>query len=206
VNRRRLALTQSSLRSIDLFAATSSTPKMLSVKSFIVSLSILIAVLCVSRVLYVTYRAARSPLRSVPGPFIAKFTSMWLFIRYAKNNFHHENYELHRNMVLCSNDHSRHLVPQCPNIALTGPIVRLAPERYSIDDPEGAKIIYNTTNVFRKSRWYWANGHPDPDKSNIFAEGNNKEALRMRRNFAPAFQMGAILTYEPHIDECSRIL
>lgn len=105
-----------------------------------------------------------------------------------------------------SNDHLRHLVPQCPNIALTGPIVRLASERYSIDDPEGAKIIYNTTNVFRKSRWYWAHGHPDPYKSNIFAEGNNKEALRMRRNFAPAFQMGAILTYEPHMDECSRIL
>jgi cytochrome P450 len=77
---------------------------------------------------------------------------------------------------------------------------------YSIDDPEAAKVIYNRTNVWPKTGWYYAWSHPDPDKSNIFAERDNKEAQRMRRAFNPAFTMTAVLTYEPHVDECGKLL
>jgi hypothetical protein len=65
---------------------------MLSIKSFILA----ITALCVSRLLYVLFQAAKSPLRSVPGPFLARFTRLWIFRRYAAADFHNDNIQLHR--------------------------------------------------------------------------------------------------------------
>jgi len=75
---------------------------------------------------------------------------------------------------------------------------------YSIDDPEATKIIYNTTNVFPKSSWYSA--HAPPHTTNIFTTPDNKDGARMRRNFAPAFTMSALLAYEPSTDGCGDLL
>ena len=36
------------------------------------------------------------PLRGIPGPFIARFTRLWLLRQYIKGNYHKTNIELHK--------------------------------------------------------------------------------------------------------------
>ena len=71
------------------------------------------------------------PLRDIPGPFLARFTRLWYFFAIYKGSFEKTNIELHRKY---------------------GPIVRVAPGEYSIDDYEAARIIYGYGNAFVKVR------------------------------------------------------
>jgi hypothetical protein len=75
------------------------------------------------------YDAYATPLRDVPGPWLAKFTRLWLFQAIRSREYQKINIELHQ----------KH-----------GPIVRLAPNEYSIDDPEAASIIYRTKDQLVK--------------------------------------------------------
>lgn len=72
------------------------------------------------------------PLRSVPGPTIARFTRLWYLYKIYKGDFERTNVDLHKKY---------------------GPVVRIAPNEYSIDDVEAAKIIYGHGNAFVKVRW-----------------------------------------------------
>ena len=48
------------------------------------------------RFITVIYSAAASPLRPIPGPFLARFTKLWYFWRMNAGEFEHENIALHR--------------------------------------------------------------------------------------------------------------
>lgn len=69
------------------------------------------------------------PLRSVPGPFLARFTRWWYFYAVWKGDFERTNVELHKKL---------------------GSVVRIAPGEYSIDDVEGARVIYGLAKGFVK--------------------------------------------------------
>jgi hypothetical protein len=73
--------------------------------------------------------AAIDPLRDIPGPFLARFTRLWYFFEVYKGSFEISNLALHKKY---------------------GPIVRIAPNEYSIDDVEAAKTIYGHGNAFVK--------------------------------------------------------
>ena len=77
------------------------------------------------------YGAYASPLRNVQGPWLARFTRFW----YAKSTYSRRSHKV--NMDL----HARY-----------GPIVRIAPNEYSIDDLEAAKIIYRSRDPLIKVR------------------------------------------------------
>lgn len=79
--------------------------------------------------LYTIYQAYATPLRSVPGPFLAKFTRLWLAKAIASRKFDKINIELHRKY---------------------GPVVRIAPNEYSINDPDAANIIYRSRDQLLK--------------------------------------------------------
>ncbi|KIX01188.1 uncharacterized protein Z518_08913 [Rhinocladiella mackenziei CBS 650.93] len=130
---------------------------------------------------YYLYRAARDPLRSAPGPFLARFTRLWYLKAVHKGDFELQNIQLHRQY---------------------GPIVRVAPNWYSISDLDAAATIYNTQNVFPKSKWYFA--FQQPDEPNIFSTHNNKYAAELRRKYKPAFDVFHV--YEYAVDDCSKIL
>lgn len=82
-------------------------------------------------VLYYIYDFVRDPLRDVPGPLLARFSRLWYFIEVYKGSFELANVELHKKY---------------------GPIVRIAPHEYSIDDVDAAKTIYGHGNTFVKVR------------------------------------------------------
>lgn len=96
------------------------------------------------------------------------------------------------------------VIPEKPMIYLLGKIVRLTPNHYSFDDPDAAKIIYGSTNIFPKSRWYYAWSHPT--MSNIFANRDNKRNAEDRRKQASAFSSAAVLTYEKFVEQCVVLL
>lgn len=62
-------------------------------------------------VVYVLLQALLDPLRSIPGPFLARFTRLWYFLEVYRGAFELTNVELHRRY---------------------GPVVRIAPREYSV--------------------------------------------------------------------------
>lgn len=46
-------------------------------------------------ILVVLIRPLLSPLRSVPGPFAARWTDLWYLLSLARGNFERRNRELH---------------------------------------------------------------------------------------------------------------
>ena len=79
--------------------------------------------------LYTTRRAFRDPLREVDGPIIARFTGLWYAKKIFDGKFEIANIALHKKY---------------------GPVVRIAPNVYSIDDAESAKVLYGHGSKFVK--------------------------------------------------------
>ncbi|KAF5708566.1 cytochrome P450 monooxygenase oxidoreductase [Fusarium mundagurra] len=127
----------------------------------------------------------RSPLRRVPGPFLARFTRLWLLKQAYYGTYPKTSIELHKKY---------------------GPVVRVAPNEYSIDDPAAAKIIYGSGRGFTKSPWYYASGNPISPLPNIFVEPNPHIHAQARRKVAAAYSMTNLVQLEPFIDKCSAVL
>lgn len=140
-----------------------------------------VAALTAVKVLVVVTQTFVSPLRSVKGPFLARFTNLWYLWRVANGSFEFENIELHR----------RH-----------GPVVRLAPNMYSINDPEVIKAVYSISSKFPKSDWYDAWKHPDPDRWSLFAVRDIKTHAEERRKFQALYSMSSLVHYEPYVSDC----
>ena len=83
--------------------------------------------------LAILFRPLTSPLRSIPGPFFARFTKLWFLYRVWRGRFDLDLIALHK----------KH-----------GPIVRFGPYHYSFVDPEAVKAIYGHATEFDKSDWY----------------------------------------------------
>ncbi|PMD33301.1 cytochrome P450 family protein [Hyaloscypha variabilis F] len=136
--------------------------------------------------IYSTFRALSSPLRGIPGPFLARFTRFWKLREIYKGSFEKTNIKLHQKY---------------------GQIVRIAPNEYSIDDPEAVKIIYGLGSKFVKSPWYIASGNADPHApKDLFTDRNPTRHAANRRKVASAYSMTALAQLEPFVDECSSIL
>lgn len=99
------------------------------------------------------YKSLTSPLRAIPGPFSTRFTKLWYFSRVRNAHFERENIALHQKY---------------------GPMVRIAPDHYSISDPAAIKTVYGTGSKFTKSAWYEGWKHPDPDRWTLFPDRNVK--------------------------------
>lgn len=89
----------------------------------------LIVLVCGINILALAIQYILDPLKAVPGPFAARFTRLWYFLEIYKGSFEKTNIELHEKY---------------------GPVVRIAPNEYSIDDVEAAKAIYGHGNAFVK--------------------------------------------------------
>ncbi|KAB5545499.1 cytochrome P450 oxidoreductase [Coniochaeta sp. 2T2.1] len=138
---------------------------------------------------YVTYAclaALFSPLRKVPGPFLARFTKLWKLREIYRGHFEKTNIELH---------------------ARYGPVVRIAPDEYSIDDPDAAREIYGLGGQFIKSEWYIASGNADPHAiPDLFSDRNAKRHAVNRRKVASLYSMSSLVKMEGFVNECTDLL
>ncbi|KAH7413160.1 cytochrome P450 [Cadophora sp. MPI-SDFR-AT-0126] len=135
--------------------------------------------------LYFLLAPLLSPQRSIPGPFLARFTRLWYFYQIYKGDFERLNVRLHEEY---------------------GPVVRIAPGEYSIDDVEGARVIYGLGKGFVKAPWYFAWMPPDPTKASLFSDLDPHRHSLQRRKFSSLYSMSALLGYEPFVNNCTSLL
>ncbi|KAF8633143.1 hypothetical protein AX17_004644 [Amanita inopinata Kibby_2008] len=114
-------------------------------------------------------------IRSYPGPFLAKFSDIWL--HFVSRTGHRSEYvhELHQKY---------------------GPIVRIAPNHVSIADPDALNVIYGHGNGALKSNFY------DAFVSitrGVFNTRDRAEHTRKRKIVAHVFSQKNVLQFEPHL-------
>lgn len=128
-------------------------------------------------------QAYSSTKRNIPGPLFAKFSRLWYLNQIRKRHFHLETLKLHKKY---------------------GPLVQLAPNEYSVNDPEAIKTIYGHGTHFTKSLWYSAFGVPD--QANLFADHIPQRHAQHRRKLASMYSMTNLIHYEPAALECAALL
>lgn len=136
-------------------------------------------------VIYFLIRAAASPLRSVPGPFASRFSRLWYLQKVWTGELPWLNVELHRRY---------------------GPVVRLAPNEYSLDDPAAVKVIYGLGTTFTKGPWYTASGLPFKKDWNMFQMPENDKHIAIRKKLAGLYTMSSLIKMESQVDECIDVI
>ncbi|GJC78215.1 cytochrome P450 monooxygenase mpaDE [Colletotrichum liriopes] len=168
-------------------------------------LSLAIAAFALLAQLAITFlRWLRSPLRSVPGPLLARFTDLWYFHRLKQGTFERVNLELHEQYGNYDQNVLSNPILINDSILLLGPIVRYGPNRYSINDAESSKTIYGHGTQFQKSDWYSA-WQPNEDMWNSFADRDIKHHAYNRRFYSNVYSMTSLVHYEPYVDECGAL-
>lgn len=121
---------------------------------------------------------------TIPGPFVASFSRLWIGASVAGGRAEHTQRELH---------------------ARYGHLVRIAPNEVAVSDPSAVKIIYNIKSGFTKTDFY------PPFAPNISPHGDHftqldeaKHAER-RRFVNSVYSMSTILESEQYIDACSDV-
>ncbi|KAG4433830.1 hypothetical protein IFR05_010678 [Cadophora sp. M221] len=127
------------------------------------------------------FQYVSDPLRAVPGPRLARYTRLWYLYKIYQGQFEKVNIGLHQRY---------------------GPVVRIAPNEYSIDDVAAAKTIYGHGNSFVKAPWYRAWMPPDPSQASLFADLDPHHHSLQRRKFASAYSMTSLMSYEPYVNNC----
>ncbi|ETI19665.1 hypothetical protein G647_08678 [Cladophialophora carrionii CBS 160.54] len=143
-----------------------------------------IPVLLTTRLLIFAYQSLTSPLRSVPGPLVARFSRLYYLYRLSLGRWEHDDLALHRKY---------------------GPVVRVAPDMYSIDHPEVVKKVYGINSKFAKSDWYYAWQHPDPNRWTLFPDRDMKRHAETRKRFQSMYSMSSLVNYEGYVDACAEI-
>ena len=136
-----------------------------------------IILLAIGPLTWIVYQRFFHPLASIPGPFLASLTRLWM-------TKHSWDGDMNTTMIAL---HKKH-----------GPLVRTGPNELSVADLAAIKTIYGAGTPFRKSDWYsvWQ-GHR---KFDLFAERNEKIHAQQRRLVSRAYSMDALKDLEPHVN------
>ncbi|POR32440.1 Putative benzoate 4-monooxygenase cytochrome p450 [Tolypocladium paradoxum] len=116
------------------------------------------------------HRLLFHPLRSHPGPLLAKLTSFY-------NTFHIIRMDEARNL---HNLHEKY-----------GPVVRYGPNHVSIRSPDGVRMLYTNSTYTRKADSYLAFPR-NPDKASLFSSINKQDHARKRRALRHGFSDSAL--------------
>ncbi|KAH6847213.1 cytochrome P450 [Chaetomium sp. MPI-CAGE-AT-0009] len=128
------------------------------------------------------WRAFFTTLASVPGPAIARFTDAWYAYRIYRGGFEKDNLRLHQKY---------------------GPVVRYGVNRFSINDPLAANVIYGPASKFAKSSWYKSWTAPSPHAWSLFSDQDAKRHAFNRRQYQNTYSMSSLVHYESYVDECA---
>ncbi|KAH9884993.1 cytochrome P450 [Xylariomycetidae sp. FL2044] len=147
--------------------------------SLLLSTGLLVGTLVFSCILYAVFQHLASPLRSIPGPFLARFTDLWYLRKVYEGNYEEQSQLLHK--------------------YYDSPIVRYGPNRYSISHPDGLKI-YRPGAEFPKSSWYDAWSKPGTVTN--FNDRDTRRHNAARKLYSSPYAMSSLLSYEPYVTEC----
>ncbi|KAG2419162.1 hypothetical protein HFD88_002267 [Aspergillus terreus] len=131
---------------------------------------------------HIFYTFFLSPLRSVPGPLIAKLTRFWELYTLRKGHFHRDIIRMHEQQ---------------------GPVVQIAPNKYSFNQAEDVKKIYAFGGKFSKSEFYDPQGNPF--RKNIFNVRDMADHADRRRKYASLYSMSTMIAYEDAVDRMTAV-
>ncbi|KAF9690597.1 hypothetical protein EKO04_011491 [Ascochyta lentis] len=130
----------------------------------------------------------KSPLKKIPGPFLAKFSNIWRFYNHYGQTHIETQKELHERY---------------------GDVVRLGPNTVSIADASLLKTIYSTRGTFLKSDYYSStvndalqNGHLIP---NLFSTRSNEFHAKGIKPVQKLYNLQSALQLEPLMNEDLRV-
>lgn len=83
----------------------------------------------------------------------------------------------------------------------TGPIVRIAPNRYSLSDPDSVRTIYSAGSDFAKSDFYLPFGPPMMHAKDIFSETSKAQHASKRKACSQMYAMSTLISYEPFVNK-----
>ncbi|KAI1355867.1 cytochrome P450 [Xylaria sp. FL0043] len=129
------------------------------------------------------YRRYASPLRSLPGPFLASCTRLWKIRSTMSENTQWEHVELHKKY---------------------GPVVRIGPNEVSFASPQVARNLLSAGKRFYKTDFYSV--FPPPENPDIFTE-IREEVHTMKKKVANVpYSMAAMRQLSPFIDDTIEFL
>ncbi|KAI1079575.1 cytochrome P450 [Whalleya microplaca] len=143
------------------------------IPSFYVAICLVVLVIGI----YVVYQCIFSPLARIPGPFIAKFTTLYYPYFAKRGRLHRDLVELHRKY---------------------GKVVRVAPNMLSVGDPMAFREIYRAGNRFYKAKSYSVFNANRP--FDLAGQRNAKIHSEQRKLVARAYSMDSMVYLEPHVD------
>ncbi|KAL9568905.1 hypothetical protein ACKAV7_006970 [Fusarium commune] len=130
------------------------------------------------------YSLFLSPLRSIPGPFLARVTRWWEYRVVKQGHSNQEFIRLHKKY---------------------GPVVRVGPNRYSLSQPKDVKKVYELGGKYIKTTYYSPLLSPVVHEQNIFAIQDNGLHKERRRKISPMYTMSSMVSYEPAVDEMTHV-
>ncbi|KAK2602906.1 hypothetical protein N8I77_009405 [Diaporthe amygdali] len=120
---------------------------------------------------FVTY----AQLRSIPAPFPAQFSNLWLLSVCRRGDRYLTVDEVHKKL---------------------GPVVRIQPNHVSVADDEAIQVIYGHGNGFLKSEFYDAFVSI---QRGLFNTRDRAEHSRKRKIVSHTFSLKSISQFEPYI-------
>ena len=90
---------------------------------------IFIGIVLTAYLLQVSYYILLHPLSTVPGPFLAKFSNLWINIRYIRGSWHEDILAVHQQY---------------------GDVVRITPNEVSFVDVQALKTVYGYSTGTKK--------------------------------------------------------
>ncbi|KAK8155481.1 cytochrome P450 [Phyllosticta citribraziliensis] len=145
-----------------------------------ISIFLALVIFLVARFLWNRYS---SPLRSIPGPFLASGTRLWKFWATITQHQETEYIKLH---------------------AKYGPIVRTSPNSISVSSPYAAREILSAGKGFHKTDFYAV--FPPPENPDIFTEIREHEHARKKRAAAVPYSMATMQQMTPCIENTIDLL
>ncbi|KAL9016556.1 MAG: hypothetical protein Q9185_006093 [Variospora sp. 1 TL-2023] len=137
---------------------------------------------------YIARQTILSPLKHVPGPYLAKLTNIYLLLIY----YRRRQYPVTRRL------HDRY-----------GAAVRIGPNHVSLNDPTLLKKIYDMKGQYVKTPRYRAADSISPEGHNIpvpFSTLDERINSAMWRPIAKYYTLTHLLNFEPHIDTIIRTM
>ncbi|KAK7992636.1 hypothetical protein PG988_001430 [Apiospora saccharicola] len=149
------------------------------------ALVVLVAVPCLTTIIWWTISYLAFPLRKYPGPFRADWTNWWRFFLVRSGSYHLAIKKLHDNR---------------------GPVVRIGPNTLDIDYPELSKTFYGTDGKWKKTEFYQNNSAIVNGEItyHIFSEINQENHARMKRPIAQYYTASSVSALEPLTDKVLR--
>ncbi|KAI0449424.1 cytochrome P450 [Xylaria acuta] len=142
--------------------------------------TILLPVFFIGRMVYRRYA---SPLRSIPGPFLASCSRLWKIRSAISENSQWEHIDLHKKY---------------------GPVVRIGPNEVSFSSPHVARNLLSAGKRFYKTDFYSV--FPPPENPDIFTE-IREEVHAMKKKVANVpYSMAAMRQLSPFIDDTIELL